>query len=147
MNIDAFLKSEQVLLGLRTDDKASLLSKAAECTAPVTGLDAQKIAKALSDRERLGSTGMGNGVAIPHARIAGLAQPFGLLIRLDRPIEFASIDDKPVDLVFVLLTPVDCDKEHIAALSCISRRLRDQNLVRDIRAAKRAEAVYALLTG
>ena len=146
MNIGEFLKRDQVLVGLHADDKAKLLLKVAECAAPVTGIGQRAILTALTERERLGSTGLGSGVAIPHACVDGLKAPFGLFIRLDRSIDFAAVDDKPVDLIFALLTSVNTIRGPLSELACISRTLRDEALAREIRAAHSAGEVYSLLT-
>jgi PTS system nitrogen regulatory IIA component len=146
MNVGEIIKPEQVLVGLVADDKAKILSEVAQRAASVTGLDERTILEALTGRERLGSTGVGNGVAIPHASLDGLKNPFGLFIRLGRPIDFAAVDEKPVDLVFALLTSAGSHHNHISGLACISRRLHDRALTEKIRTAASAAGVYALLT-
>jgi len=104
------------------------------------------VAERLADRERLGSTGFGGGVAIPHAKLEGLTAPTGLFVRLAQPIEFQAVDDLPVDLVFALLSPVDAGQEHLKALARISRRLRDRPFVDKLRGAGSPDALYALFT-
>ena len=146
MNVKDLLKPEQVLVGLHANDKANLLKKVVECSASAVGVGERLILKALTERERLGSTGVGAGIAIPHARIEGLKNPFGLFVRLDRPIDFAAVDEKPVDLIFAYLTPSDASQGLLSGLACVSRKLRDQVLVRKIRAAQSTSEVYTLLT-
>src|SRR6185312_1617615 len=101
----------------------------------------------LTQREQLGSTGLGKGFALPHARVAGLDRCFGLFARLARPIDFQAIDERPVDLVFLLLIPQDAESEHIAALAAISRRMRDAGLLDRARKAEKANALYRLIVG
>ena len=117
-------------------------------TAPrlFLALDEDAIYRALQGREQLGSTGVGRGIALPHARIDGIDTLFGMFIRLSRPIDFESIDEKPVDLVFLLLMPLDAGNEHVAALAAISRRLRDTAFTERLRKAANAEAARELFS-
>jgi PTS system nitrogen regulatory IIA component len=108
-------------------------------------LDAQTIFNALQVREELGSTGLGNGFALPHARIEGLDRLFGMFARLHRPVHFDSVDGNPVDLVFLLLIPPAAGSEHLAALACISRYLRDEEFAARLRKAPSAVALCNLL--
>ena len=103
--------------------------------------------EALLERERLGSTAFGRGLAIPHARIAGLSGVRGLFIQLAKPVDFDAVDALPVDLAFVLLSPVDAGADHLKALAQVSRFLRDDAAVARLRGARSAEALYAILTG
>jgi len=135
-----------VLGAVHASGKPALLKLLAERAADSLGLDAAAIAAALDAREQLGSTGVGQGIAMPHARIAGLTKPFGLLARLERPIDFAAIDEKPVDLVFLLLTPPAETGVHLGALACASRRLREKNVARRLRGARDGAELYAVLT-
>ena len=136
----------QVIVGLRVADKAQLLQELARRAAATVAIEQRTIADALQARESLGSTGLGKGFALPHARLATLAAPFALLVRLSRPIDFASIDDKPVDLVLLLLTPAGEGNDHLATLAALSRPLRDDAFVRRLRQAPDAAALHALLT-
>ena len=111
------------------------------------GLDARHVAERLADRERLGSTGFGGGVAIPHGKVDGLDRVVGLFAKLAQPIEFAAIDDMPVDLVFLLLSPPEAGADHLKALARVSRRLRDRAFVAKLRGAGSADALYALFAG
>jgi PTS system nitrogen regulatory IIA component len=112
-----------------------------------TGIEAKAIAAALSDRERLGSTGFGGGVAIPHGRVDGLGSVFGYFARLTQPIEFQSVDGMPVDLVFLLLSPPDAGADHLKALAAVSRALRNRQTVAKLRGARSRDAIFALLSG
>ncbi len=146
MQIPDFLSPDRVLVDLRPAAKAALLDDLARRVAPAAGLGAEKIAAALAARERLGSTGVGHGVALPHARIAGLAGFTGLFARLASPIAFEAIDGAPVDLVFLLLTPAEAGSAHLAALAAISRRLREDGIAARLRAARGAAEAYAVLS-
>ena len=148
MDIADFLTQDHVVLDLRARDKTQVLSEAARLLAsdPI-GLKADAIESALLAREALGSTGLGNGFALPHARVESLTDYRSLFLRLAKPVPFDAIDDKPVDLVFVLLIPFVTPVPHVSALAAISRRFRDAERVASIRKAAGAEAVYALLTG
>jgi PTS system nitrogen regulatory IIA component len=128
-----------------TSKKEVLLNVAAACAA-ATGHDAHAIFDVLWERERLGTTGVGNGIAIPHGRIAGLDKVVGFFARLAQPIGFEAIDDKPVDLVFVLLAPEAAGADHLRALATVSRQLRNPKLCEQLRRAKDADALYRLLT-
>jgi PTS system nitrogen regulatory IIA component len=131
----ALLSDDHVILTLRVASKAALLADLARRASALTGLPAAALRSALAAREALGSTGFGAGIAVPHARIAGLADPCGLLVRLDKALAYDAIDGKPVDLVFLLLTPSGQDSAHLALLAAISRRLRDKTVADAVRAA------------
>jgi PTS system nitrogen regulatory IIA component len=146
MNIIDLVGAENVVVGLRVANKTRALAELSRRAAQAVGLDEQAIADALGAREAMGSTGVGQGVAIPHARIAGLDRFYGLFIRLQKPIDFAAVDDQPVDLVFLLLTPEKSSNDHLAALACISRRLRDPAVASRLRAAKDAATLYQILS-
>ena len=145
MDIGNLIKPERILDRLEVRDKAQLLADIARHAADAAGLDPKAVLSALNAREELGSTGVGHGVALPHARIAGLPQLLGLFARLARPIDFAAVDDQPVDLVFLILIPTTAGNEYLAALSAVSRRLRDRDVVRRLRTADGAAALYELL--
>lgn len=145
MEIAALIAPDRVIAGLRAADKARLIEALAARAAAALHRDARAILDPLLAREELGSTGIGQGVALPHARLAGIDRPFGLFARLDRPIDFAAIDDRPVDLVFLLLTPEGAGSDHLAALAAVSRRLRDRETGQRLRAAKDAAALHACL--
>jgi PTS system nitrogen regulatory IIA component len=140
------LLPEDVVQGMVAATKKSLLQQAATILAENHGLDAKAIADALSAREKLGSTGFGGGVAIPHGKLAGLSHVVGLFARLTQPVEFQAIDDLPIDLVFVLLSPPEAGATHLKALARVSRRLRDRGFVAKLRGAASTDALYALFT-
>ena len=110
------------------------------------GLDPRAVAEGLAAREKLGSTGFGGGIAIPHARVAGLDGIVGAVARLEQPIDFAAVDDMPVDLVFMLVSPPDAGAAHLKTLARVSRALRDPGYVAKLRGAGSRDALYALLT-
>lgn len=127
--------------------KKMLFQKIAALAAQSYGVDAEAAADALLERERLGSTGFGGGVAIPHAKLPGLDRMCGVVVLLDPPAPFDSVDDAPVDIVFALLSPQDSGAEHLKTLARVSRYLRDEAQVTRLRGAKSAEALHALLAG
>ena len=145
MKIDELLAPDGVIVGLRVADKGQLVQELAKRAAPQLGITATAIATPLLEREQLGSTGLGKGFALPHARVAGLDRCFGLFARLARPVDFQAIDERPVDLVFLLLIPLDAEGAHVAALAAISRRMRDAALLDRVRKAGTADAVYRLI--
>lgn len=136
-----------VVAGVTARARKPLIVRAAEAVAGAHGLDKAAAAAALSARERLGSTGFGGGVAIPHARLDGLSQPVGAFLRLDTPAPFDAVDGQPVDLLFVLLSPMTAGPEHLKALARISRALRDREFVAKLRGAGSEDALFALLGG
>lgn len=135
-----------VLAQLRVGNKKALLQEIARRAGSMTGLAERQIYDVLAERERLGSTGIGRGVALPHGKLAGLPRLYGLFARLERPIAFEAIDEQPVDLVFTLLAPLDAGAEHLRALARVSRLLRDAAICQKLRGTDKAEALYALLT-
>ena len=138
------LAPESVRHDLAVPTKKALFQTFATLAAARTGLDAREIGERLAEREKLGSTGFGQGVAIPHGKVSGLETVIGLFAKLDRPLEFVAIDAMPVDLVFVLLSPPDAGVDHLKALARVSRRLRDRGFVAKLRGAGSADALYAL---
>lgn len=145
MKLDEFTAPEGVIAGLRAANKAQALRELARRAAPLAGLDEAVIQKALQEREQLGSTGIGRGVALPHARIPGLKRFVGVFARLQQPIDFEAIDQQPVDLLFVLLAPENTPREQLAALARISRLFRDVGACEALRQAPTAEAIYAII--
>lgn len=146
MNLKEILSPESIRTDQIIRDKGQLISVlAAEC-AHKTGLSAQRIAETLLARERLGSTGLGDGIAIPHARLEALQAPIAYMIRLRKPIDFEAVDDKPVDVVVGLLMPLGADADNLVCLASVTRRLRDKALVARIRAAPSTAAIYQILT-
>ncbi len=146
MEIADLLAPEAVLASVKTQGKKALLQDMAERAAKLTGLPERRIFETLIERERLGSTGMGQGIAIPHGRIAGLPKIVGLFARLETPIAYDAVDDQPVDLVFLLLAPEGAGADHLKALARVSRLLRNQQTCEKLRAASKPEVLYALLT-
>ena len=134
-----------VLAGLAVPNKKTLFGQLAGVAATLTGADPKLIVERLAERERLGSTGFGGGVAIPHGKLEGIDHVVGVFARLATPIDFQAIDDMPVDIVFLLLSPPDAGVEHLKALSRVSRRLRDRPFVAKLRGAGSPDALYALL--
>lgn len=137
---------DAVLASVKASGKKALLGELAARGATVMGVDERRLFDRLLERERLGSTGIGGGIAIPHARLASVARPRGLFARLGHPVDFNAIDDRPVDLVFLLVAPEGAGADHLKALARVSRLLRDRGLVEKLRATEGAEALYALLT-
>lgn len=138
------LAPRAVIAQLRAGNKRQALQEIARRAAALTGIAERRVNDVLTERERLGSTAIGRGVAVPHGKIAGLAHPFGLFARLERPIPFEAVDGDLVDLIFVLLVPADA--EHLRALALVSRLLRDQTTCQKLRGTDKADALYALLT-
>ena len=136
-----------VRTGIRAASKKALLQQLAAIAAPVAGVDEQRILEVLQERERLGSTGLGGGVAVPHARLPVLKSVLGVFAKLDPPLDFEAIDRQPVDLVFMLLAPEDAGADHLKALAQISRMFRDRRLVDKLRGTNNSDALYALLSG
>ncbi|HEV2551960.1 MAG TPA: PTS sugar transporter subunit IIA [Stellaceae bacterium] len=143
MKLTDFLERESIVLSLRAGNKGAVMNTLAKRAATRLKLPVEAVAAPLLAREALGSTGIGRGIALPHARITTLSRPFGLLARLEKPVDFAAIDDEPVDLVFLLLTPENAGREHLAALAAVSRVLRDGAVARRLRAARDAGEIYA----
>ena len=128
-------------------NKKALFQQLAAAAAKQTGIPAKTIAASLSAREKIGSTGFGDGAAIPHGKIDGLGQVFGYFARLASPVDFQSIDGLPVDLVFLLLSPPDAGADHLKALARVSRLFRDPQIVAKLRGARSKDALFALLAG
>jgi PTS system nitrogen regulatory IIA component len=146
MEISDLITPAAVVAHLKAANKKQALQELAAKAAAITNLPERRIFETLSEREKLGSTGMGQGVAIPHGRVAGIARMTGLFARMDSPIDFEAMDDQPVDLMFVLLAPEGAGADHLKALARVSRLLRNQAIVEKLRAATQPAALYALLT-
>jgi nitrogen PTS system EIIA component len=141
-----FLTHEAVVRHLRATSKKAALHEIAAHAARLTGLDERVIFETLLQRERLGSTGIGEGIAIPHGKLRGLSHMFGLAARLDKPIEFEALDGQPVDIVFLLLAPEGAGADHLKALARVARAFREPGAAERIRKARDADALYAVLT-
>ena len=139
------LTPDNVVLDLRVADKRRLLEELARRSAKPAHIDAPVIFEALNARETLGSTGMGAGIALPHARLASLSRPIGVFARLRPLVAFDAIDGQRVDLVFLLLLPSELQGEHLNTLACVARRLRDDLTRAALRAARTAEELHAIL--
>jgi PTS system nitrogen regulatory IIA component len=136
---------DAVLACVKASGKKALLAELAAKAAQLYTLDERRLFDRLLERERLGSTGIGGGIAIPHGRMPSLAKPVGVFARLAHPVDFDSIDERPVDSVFLLLAPEGAGADHLKALARVSRLLRDRGLVEKLRATESADALYALL--
>ncbi len=145
MKISDLLSPANVMVDVRASDKGQLLRDLAAVAAAALQLPAELIAAELNKREGLGSTGVGNGIAIPHARFTALAKPFGILARLRQPIDFDAIDGQRVDLVFVLLLPASPDGEQLGALACVARQLRVPSVIDRLRRLKQPAELYAAI--
>jgi PTS system nitrogen regulatory IIA component len=147
MDITDFLTADRVVLDARPRDKPALIGEVARTFARLLPpLQPKVLETALLAREQLGSTGLGAGFALPHARIDGLDAYLGLFVRLAKPLDFEAIDGKPVRLVFVLLIPSETTVSHVAALAAISRRFRDPDLAAKLAKAPTRAAAFGLLT-
>lgn len=145
MDLAELIAPSNIIFGVRASNKEQLLRELAARAATLLHLEPIVIFEALQAREQLGSTGLGDGFALPHARIEGLEKFFGMFVRLNRPLPFDSVDDKPVDLVFLLLIPMTAQSEHLAALATICRHMRDKEFATKLRKAASASALCALL--
>ena len=137
---------QAVAASLEAPAKKDVLQNIATSAAALLGKDSLAVFDVLWERERLGTTGVGHGIAIPHGRVPGLDKVSGFFARLARPVNFESIDDKPVDLVFLLLAPESAGADHLHALASVSRLWRDPALCEQLRKAKDANALYRILT-
>lgn len=146
MEIADLLTPRGVIAQLRVSNKKQALQEIARRAAGLTGIAERRIYDVLAERERLSSTGIGRGLAVPHGKLAELPGLCGLFARLERPIPFDAIDNQPVDLVFTLLAPADAGAEHLRALARVSRLLRDGTICQKLRGTDNADALYALLT-
>ena len=147
MKVQDLLLPSNVLIDIPAPDKRRLLQKMATKAATSLGLDVDRIAPHLLKREELGSTGIGGGVAVPHARLPDVKTPFGLMARLKEPIEFDAIDGRAVDIVFVLLLPADVENSQLGALALVARMLRPPEVCRGLRRVKSASELYSVLVG
>ena len=146
MESNDLLVPEGVVADLKATSKKQALQDLAKRAAEVSGLHERAIFDVLMERERLGTTGVGNGIAIPHGKLASLDRLHGLFARLEQPIDFHAIDERPVDLIFVLLAPENAGADHLKALARISRLLRNNGICDKLRGTDSAEALFAILT-
>lgn len=145
MEIADLLNPSSIIPTLRVTSKKQALHEIARIAAGLTGQHERKIFEVLLERERLGTTGVGAGVAIPHGKLPGLKRLYGVFARLDTPINFESVDEQPVDLIFLLLAPETAGADHLKALARVSRLLRDREMCEKLRGSDTADALYALL--
>lgn len=146
MKISDILSVNSVLLSVKAKNKRQLLQDVSQFAAGITKVNDRTIFDALLERENLGSTGFGGGTALPHARLAELDKVYGFFVRLSNPIDFEAIDDKPVDMLFLLLSPESSGADHLTALAQISRLLKDSGTVAKLREASGKEEIHALLS-
>lgn len=147
MQLSQFLDFEAIRIDLVAGNKRQLLNQLAQIAAARLSLDPSEIADAIADRERLGSTGFGGGVAIPHGKLAKIDRVYALVARLAAPIDYKAIDGQPVDLVFLLLSPPDAGAEHLKALAAVSRLMRHGGIAEKLRGARSRDAMAAVLMG
>jgi nitrogen PTS system EIIA component len=145
MEIADLITPRSVVAQLRASNKKQALQELAKRAAVTTGIQERTIYDVLIERERLGTTGIGMGIAIPHGRLPGLDKLCGIFARLERPVAFDAIDDQPVDLIFLLLAPESAGADHLKALARVSRLLRDRAVCEKLRGTDNADALYALL--
>src|ERR1700752_1176460 len=134
-----------VIPALKVNSKKQILQELAAKAAELSGQSERTVLETLQQREKLGSTGVGNGIAIPHGKLPKLNKLFGLFARLDRPVDFEALDGQPVDLVFLLLAPETAGADHLKALARVARLLRDADVARKLRASRDAQAIYSVL--
>ena len=146
MDLSDLLEVSAVMPTLKANSKKQLLQALAEKAAAATGLPEREVFDTILQRERLGSTGVGNGIAIPHGKLSGVDKITGIFARLENPVDFEALDDQPVDLVFLLLAPEGAGADHLKALSRIARALRDSETVAKIRGTTDASAIYSFLS-
>ena len=146
MEISDLITPARVVPAFKVTSKKQALQELSRASAEFTGLDERAIFEVLVERERLGTTGVGGGVAIPHGKLAGLQRLYGLFARLEQPIDYDSIDEQPVDLIFLLLAPESAGADHLKALARVSRKLRDSETCEKLRGSDSADALYALLS-
>ncbi|HET7678829.1 MAG TPA: PTS IIA-like nitrogen regulatory protein PtsN [Xanthobacteraceae bacterium] len=145
MSLTDLIAPNAVVPVLKVANKKQAIQELAARAAELTGHGERTIAEILLQREKLGSTGVGNGIAIPHGKLPKLGKLFGMFARLERPIDFEALDGQPVDLIFLLLAPETAGADHLKALARIARLLRDPDVGQKLRASQDAEALYAVL--
>ena len=146
MSLHDLIDNSAIIPSLRASTKKQALQEISERASALSGLSAREIFDALLQRERLGSTGVGGGIAIPHGKMPRVTQMLGVFARLEKPIDYEALDGEPVDLIFLLLAPESAGADHLKALSRVARALRDSTLTSRLRATKDASGLYLLLT-
>ena len=147
MNLSQFLDFDSIRTDLSVGNKRGLLNQMAQIAGQRLGIDPARIADAIGERERIGSTGFGGGVAIPHGKLAEVDHIFGVVVRLAQPVDYRAIDGEKVDLVFMLLSPPDAGAEHLKALAAVSRLVRHGPTIEKLRGARSRDALAAVLVG
>lgn len=145
MDLSDLIQQDAIIPTLKANSKKQVIQELAERAGTLVDLPARDIFDHLLQRERLGSTGIGQGVAIPHAKLPKIDGLFGMFARLDKPIDFEAIDDEPVDLVFLLLASESAGADHLKALARIARRMREPGMSQKLRASRDAASIYAVL--
>src|SRR6267143_4511856 len=145
MPLTSLVAPNAIIPALKVNGKKQALQELAAKAAELSGQNERTIFEILLQREKLGSTGVGNGIAIPHGKLPKLGKLFGLFARLERPVDFEALDGQPVDLVFLLLAPETAGADHLTALARIARLLRDQDVAKKLRASRDAQAIYSVL--
>ena len=146
MQLSDLISTDGIVPSLKVSSKKQALQELSQLAGKVTGLAARDVFETLLQRERLGSTGLGQGIAIPHGKLPGIDTLHGVFARLDSPIEFDSMDGQKVDLIFLLLAPESAGADHLKALARVSRMLRDTSVVAKLRGSEERAALYAILT-
>jgi PTS system nitrogen regulatory IIA component len=146
MDLGDLITPDAILPSLKANSKKQAIQAVSERASVLTGIEDKEIVETLLQRERLGSTGVGGGIAIPHGKLARLDRIFGLFARLARPIDFEALDDQPVDIIFLLLAPEGAGADHLKALARIARHLREPGVAGKLRASADKSALYAVLT-
>ncbi len=146
MNLADIISAQAVIPHLKAHNKKHLLQELAQAMAPIVVVDHRIVFESLLTREKLGSTGLGQGIAVPHGRLPNITRVYGLFARLSAPVPYDSVDGEPVDLVFVLLSPDQAGADHLKALARISRLLRESDTIKKLRGTETAEGLYAILT-
>ncbi len=146
MNLAEIIDARSVIAQLKAQNKKQLLQELSQAMAHIVAVDHRIVLEALITREKLGSTGLGQGIAIPHGRLPNITRVYGLFARLQTPVAYDSVDGEPVDLVFVLLSPAQAGADHLKALARISRLLREPDTLKKLRGTENSEGLYAILT-
>lgn len=146
MEITDLINLDSIVPDMKASSKKQTLQELANSAEKIVSKDHHEILDVLLEREKLGTTGVGHGVAIPHGKFASLDRPYGLFARLEHAVDFDSLDDQPVDLIFLLLVPEKAGADHLKALAKVSRTLRDKATCDKIRGSESGDAIYAILT-
>jgi nitrogen PTS system EIIA component len=146
MDISNLISLDSIVTNLKATSKKQILQELGNIAKKIINVPSHEISHILLELERLGTTGVGHGVAIPHGRLSGLKQIRGIFAKLDKPVDYDAIDDQPVDLVFLLLAPEGAGADHLKALAKVSRMLRDKTVCDKLRGANNGDAIFAILT-